>query len=180
MNTTPMRIIGDGRAPTDVASLDDRQRARDTCVRCGRVPLTPAVVTLAGMELVACADEHARVCTPDLFWRSGPCPSWCSRYHSDNDHPDDRSHLSQWQGKVSLILAEGQKYYEGVPYQPDCVSLWLLQGEREREARIWCGKGETNKGVYLTPAEALELAATLTQAAAIARGEDIGERILAA
>lgn len=180
MNTTPMRIIGDEQSPIDVASLDDHQRAGDTCVRCGRVPLTPTAVALAGKELVACADEHARVCRPDLFWKSDPCPSWCSGYHSDNDHPDDRSHLSEWQGKVPMILAEGQEYYKGVPYQPDYVSLWLLQGDREREARIWCGKGETNQGVYLTPVEALELAGTLTQAAAIARGEYIDERRLAA
>lgn len=91
MNTTPMRIIG-GDAPSqvDIASLDDHQRAGDTCVRCGRVPLTPRAVTLAGKDLVACADEHARVCTPGLFWKSDPCPSWCSGLQNDNDHPDDR------------------------------------------------------------------------------------------
>lgn len=67
---------------------------------------------------------------------------------------------------MPLILEVGQEFYKGVPYQPDYVAVWLTQGEREREPRIWCGKGETNQGWHLTPPEALESAATLTQAGA--------------
>ncbi|WP_370289681.1 hypothetical protein [Nocardioides sp.] len=32
---------------------------------------------------------------PPPTWLSEPCPTWCTREHLDDDHPDDRFHQSE-------------------------------------------------------------------------------------
>ncbi|OLZ51900.1 hypothetical protein BS330_24990 [Amycolatopsis keratiniphila subsp. nogabecina] len=76
--------------------------------------------------------------------------------------------MSEWTGNVPLVLEDGDRMGNGLPYQPEYATVHLLQGVREIEPRIWCGKGETNHGWYMTPAETRELAATLTSAAEMA------------
>ena len=72
--------------------------------------------------------------------------------------------MSDWTGNVPLVLEDGQKMGTGLSYQPQYATVHLVQGAREIEPRIWCGKGETNQGWHMTPAEARELAATLCSA----------------
>jgi hypothetical protein len=121
---------------------------------------------------VACADEHARLCTPKIFWLTPPCPSWChGALHDENDGGEDRIHLSRWQGKVPLVLENALRMGGDLGYQPQQVSLHLIQGVREIAPRIWCGKNQTNQGWHMTPAEARDLATTLLRAADLADNE---------
>ncbi|WP_394329682.1 DUF6907 domain-containing protein [Amycolatopsis keratiniphila] len=153
--------------PVEIATLSEEQKRGSTCARCGRVPLSPQ--SFDGTDLVVCADEHARICTDSVFWLTQPCPWWCdSGWHSDDDRGADRRHMSEWTGNVPLVLEDGDRMGNGLPYQPEYATVHLLQGVREIEPRIWCGKGETNHGWYMTPAETRELAATLTSAAEMA------------
>ncbi|RSM62362.1 hypothetical protein DMH03_09605 [Amycolatopsis sp. WAC 01376] len=76
--------------------------------------------------------------------------------------------MSDWTGKVPLVLEDGQKLRNGLSYQPQYATVHLVQESREIEPRIWCGKGYTNQGWHMTPAEARELAATLSSAADMA------------
>jgi hypothetical protein len=162
-----------------IAELTDAQRRRNACVRCGRLPHTPRKVrSRTGAEFIVCADEHSRVCTKRVFWLTQPCPPWCSQWHDDNDDGEDRTHMSDWNGKVPLVLEDGVEYRKGQPYQPEYASICLVQDVREIEPRIWCGKGQSNHGWHMTPAETRELAATLTLAADMADGRPQGARDL--
>jgi hypothetical protein len=155
---------------TAFADPDEQQRTGITCARCGRVPLSPTMITsAAGVDLVACADQHTRICTPGIFWLTPPCPSWCHReLHDESDGDEDRTHLSRWQGKVPLVLEDARRMGGDLGYQPQHVSLHLVQGVREIAPRIWCGKNETNQGWHLTAEEARDLASTLQHAADLA------------
>lgn len=151
---------------------NEQQRAGITCVRCARVPLTPTMI--ADTDLVRCADEHARICTSGIFWLTTTCPSWCGARHDEEDGDDDRTHLSRWEGKVPLVLEDAGKVGGDLGYQPEHVTLYLVQGVRESAPRIWCGKGETSQGWHMTPAEAGEMAAALVHAADLADSEAPG------
>lgn len=166
MNATPSEPTG---PQAECAGLTEQQRMGHTCMRCARVPLTPTPV--AGTDLVTCAEEHARVCTPTIFWLTPPCPSWCREWHDEDDGGKDRTHLSRWEGKVPLILEDAAKMGGDLGCQPEHVSLYLVQDVREFAPRIWCGKGGTNQGWHMTPVEAREFAAVLVRSADLADSE---------
>ncbi|WP_345033788.1 DUF6907 domain-containing protein [Kutzneria kofuensis] len=131
-----------------------------------------SVAVLDGVHLIACDDRRRNLCGRQVYWLDTPCPHWCAGGHRDGDMADDGTHFSGWNGVVLLTLEDGARMTSSKEhdelYQPEYVSVSLQQDVREVAAQIWCGKGESNTGWHMTAEEARELAAVLSEAAALA------------
>ncbi|WP_433174179.1 DUF6907 domain-containing protein [Actinoallomurus sp. CA-150999] len=102
------------------------------------------------------------------YWLPEGCPPWCLRVpeHSNDDHPDDRTHAGE-DASVTLTAADPLD----LDGEAEEMRLYLLQHYREREPLIWLGRNETNQGGHLTLDEAEELAGELRRLVKIARDE---------
>lgn len=105
------------------------------------------------------------------FWQHEPCPPWCTRRHQATDHPDDRTHFSDWEASMLLGLMEpdfvqGEK--EVHVYEPE-LKVFLEQGWREVEPQVHAQVNERDT-LKLTVAEARALGETLSKAADLAEG----------
>ena len=118
--------------------------------------------------LVTVANGHA----PDLparpYWQDRPCPPWCRLAvpHQDHTPIEDRFHLSLIHD-VTLTLEEPDvsRFPDGsggnvLEVSPSFITASLLQGWREREARVILTHAGTHD-VELTVSEAAELAEVL-------------------
>jgi len=130
-----------------------------------------SVGVLDGIHLIACDDRRRNLCGRQVYWLDAPCPHWCAGGHRDGDMADDRTHFSGWRGVVLLTLEDGARMMSSKEhdelYQPEYVSVSLQQDVREVAAQIWCGKCESNTGWHMTAEEARDLAAVLSEAAAL-------------
>jgi hypothetical protein len=156
-----------------VETLSEDQLAGFTCIRCGRVPVNAELIGRHGRgHLLICADQDLVLCNRKVYWLDRPCPAWCDGSHADQDHPDDRAHMSAWEGMVPMLREKAHSFRDVVrgPFQPEYAVVRLRQDLMDREPTIWCGVGESATGIRLAPAEARALAMALTHAADLADG----------
>jgi hypothetical protein len=90
------------------------------------------------------------------------CPAWCVEDHTQaptND--DDRNHWgAYYAAPIRSITADyepGDKDGVGTGCILGRAQLYLRRNVLHRDPTIWLGKGETDGGFDLTPAEAIEL-----------------------
>jgi hypothetical protein len=108
------------------------------------------------------------------FWQDTPCPPWCQGHHDDLDVIDDREH--GWEDPRGLPLSthEPVKYLRSEKTAPTTLWINLVQGYREREARVnihqGFGTAEEQVELSLTLAEAEKVIRRLTKAIHRAKG----------
>lgn len=103
---------------------------------------------------------------PTAFWLTEPCPTWCDmpEMHRAEDVGEDRTHNGELRRLVTTTMDVERSEVDGRVCRgerPPHLMLYLQQGYREVEPRVWVGRDDTNQGVYLTLSEAEQLAATL-------------------
>ena len=131
--------------------------------------MTDTTTTIPAAAAIPMANGHA----PDLparpYWQDRPCPAWCRVVvpHQDHSPPEDRFHMSPIHDvTLTLEAADVIRFPDGdggsvLEVSPSFITAGLLQGWREREARIIL----THAGAHdieLTVAEARELAEALS------------------
>jgi hypothetical protein len=90
----------------------------------------------------------------DVFWLPNGCPQWCTDGHKAEDHPDDRSHMSE-EVYVDLTLEPADHG------EVSTTEMYLYEHVTDAEASIRFGAGACGRELNLTLAEARGLAATL-------------------
>ena len=98
----------------------------------------PAAATLA------VSNGHAPDRAARPYWQDQPCPSWCHMVvpHQDHNPPEDRFHLSHIHDvTLTLEAPDVLRFPDGsggtvLEVSPSFVTASLLQGWREREARV--------------------------------------------
>ena len=94
-------------------------------------------------------------------WPSGPCPSWCTRPHAEDDHPDDRAHTSDG---VDVPAIERVTTFApgGVAYRRAAIALQLglHQVVGEETTWVYSGDGE-RRGFEVGATDAREVARAL-------------------
>ena len=118
---------------------------------------------------ISMANGHA----PDLaerpYWQDQPCPAWCRVVvpHQDHTPPEDRFHMSPIHDvTLTLEVADVFRFPDRtggtvLEVSPSFITAGLLQGWREREARVILTHAATHD-IELTVAEARELAEALS------------------
>lgn len=103
------------------------------------------------------------------YWQDQPCPSWCHMVvpHQDHNPPEDRFHLSHIHDvALTLEAADVIRFPDGsggtvLEVSPSFITASLLQGWREREARVILTHAGTHD-IEFTVAEAAELTEALS------------------
>jgi hypothetical protein len=106
------------------------------------------------------ADDTARPATVRPSWQAAPCPPWCAREHTENDHPEDRYHQSE----PSIVAAvAGAGDVVPLPSSLRPVSLAVRAGRYADDELTW---------LVVEPLEARAPRMVLTReaAAALLRG----------
>ena len=131
--------------------------------------ITDTTAAIPAAATIAVANGHA----PDLparpYWQDQPCPAWCRVVvpHQDHSLPEDRFHMSPHHDvTLTLEAPDVIRFPDGnggtvLEVSPSFTTAGLLQGWREREARVILTHAGTHD-IELTVVEARELAETLS------------------
>lgn len=94
-------------------------------------------------------------------WQQTPCPEWCSAEHTDDDHPEDRSHRDDGFA-VPITVREraivDDQLVERITELPLVIGRW----QRDGEQRLWWHLGvDGGAMVEMSEASVLKLMRTL-------------------
>lgn len=97
-------------------------------------------------------------------WQTDPCPGWCTRGHTELDHPDDRVHRGI--AVTVPVVTRRTSYPDGaIRRSTDAIDLEVaisrVDGDQETWAYIGSGPGAS---VEVTVESAERLVAVLTGA----------------
>jgi hypothetical protein len=136
--------------------------------------LTPAagaagLAVTEAQAAIAAANGHAADLPARPYWQDQPCPPWCGMVvpHQDHVRPEDRYHMSPITDvTLTLEAADVLRFPDGtggtvLEVSPSFITASLVQGWREREARVFLTHAGTHD-IELTVAEAAELAEALS------------------
>lgn len=86
---------------------------------------------------------------PRPTWQQDDCPSWCVVAHHEDDHPDDRKHLSATRTvPVIELTADGQTGRD----VPRAAELVVLMQRRDGVADTWLYVGDgSDQLLQMTP-----------------------------
>lgn len=70
-------------------------------------------------------DDTAEPGTARPSWQAAPCPPWCARVHTEEDHPEDRYHQSE-PSVVAAVAGRGDDIPVTASLRP--VSLAVRAG----------------------------------------------------
>lgn len=74
-------------------------------------------------------------------WQQHPCPEWCSVVHSEDDHPDDRSHRDEGFTVAAAVHRRrlaGTELIRSVEPTELTIGRWRRDGEQQ----LWFYLGE--------------------------------------
>lgn len=131
--------------------------------------ITDIGAAIPAAATIAVSNGHAPDRAARPYWQDQPCPSWCHMVvpHQDHNPPEDRFHLSHIHDvTLTLEAPDVLRFPDGsggtvLEVSPSFVTASLLQGWREREARVILTHAGTHD-IELTVAEAAELAEALS------------------
>lgn len=131
--------------------------------------ITDTGAAIPSAATIAVANGHAPDLPAQPYWQDQPCPPWCRVVvpHQDHSPPEDRFHMSpHYDVTLTLEAADVTGFPDGnggtvLEVSPSFITAGLLQGWREREARVILTHAATHD-IELTVAEARELAEALS------------------
>ncbi|TVT53437.1 hypothetical protein FNH05_11840 [Amycolatopsis rhizosphaerae] len=108
------------------------------------------------------------------YWLVETCPTWCDKFHGDEDLVDDRRHVSRWRQRIVLCTMEPVRLASlatgsEVEFEPCTVQVWVEQGYREIEPRIRLEEDHGLGLFALSLDEADRLAQALAEAVKLGR-----------
>jgi hypothetical protein len=131
--------------------------------------ITDTGAAIPGAATIPVVNGHAPDVPARPYWQDRPCPSWCRVVvpHEDHFPPEDRFHASpHHEVTLTLEAADVSRFPDGnggtvLEVSPSFITAGLLQGWREREARVILTHAGTHD-IELTVAEARELVGALS------------------
>lgn len=99
------------------------------------------------------------------WWDEDPCPSWCTRDHHYDDHPQDRYHDSVVE-VIPVVIEELVTTSDAVAHEHEATGLMIVSSRRRGETSIWTYIGEPaqpRQYLRLSLESAQRLAGALTQ-----------------
>ena len=72
---------------------------------------------------------------PRPSWQLDDCPAWCAVDHSEEDHPDDRSHRTD--APSVPVIARTRRFDDGLAFETEAMDFEVGMSRRDGDADTW-------------------------------------------